>query len=31
MMACSRPAAGIFSTYPTSHPCGYLFIEVKRT
>jgi len=31
MMACSPPAAGIFSTYPTSHPCGYLFIEVKRT
>src|SRR5262249_17003396 len=20
-----------FSTCPTSHPCGYLFIEVKRT
>jgi len=31
MMACSPPAAGIFSTCPTSHPCGYLFIEVKRT
>src|SRR5262249_13270857 len=31
MMACSPPAAGIFSTCPTSHPCAYLFIEVKRT